>query len=109
MPVTPHLAALHKALPHSVEMERAVLCFCRQNTCTVLFSPPFIGNLEEGTATHSSIFPGESHEQRSLVGYSPWGRKESDATELLTPHFTYFKAAERLQDEADKTQYMFFI
>ena len=26
--------------------------------------------------------PGESHGQRSLVGYSPWGRKESDMTEL---------------------------
>ena len=26
-------------------------------------------------------FPGESHEQRSLVGYSPWCRKESDTTE----------------------------
>ena len=26
----------------------------------------------------------ESHEQRSLVGYSPWGRKESDRTERLT-------------------------
>ena len=24
---------------------------------------------------------GESHGQRSLVGYSPWGRKESDTTE----------------------------
>ena len=28
---------------------------------------------------------GKSHGQRSLVGYSPWGRKESDTTEL--PHF----------------------
>ena len=27
--------------------------------------------------------PGESHEQRSLTGYSPWGRKESDLTEPL--------------------------
>ena len=26
----------------------------------------------------------ESHEQRSLMGYSPWGRKESDMTEQLT-------------------------
>ena len=26
----------------------------------------------------------ESHRQRSLVGYSPWGGKESDMTELLT-------------------------
>ena len=35
--------------------------------------------LEEGMATHS--LPGESHGERSLVGYSPWGRKESDTTE----------------------------
>ena len=25
--------------------------------------------------------PGKSHGRRSLVGYSPWGRKESDTTE----------------------------
>ena len=25
--------------------------------------------------------PGESHGQRSLVGYSPWGHKEPDTTE----------------------------
>ena len=29
---------------------------------------------------------GESHGQRSLVGYSPWGRKESDKTERLRQH-----------------------
>ena len=28
------------------------------------------------------FLPGESHEQRSLVGFSPWGRKESDTTEV---------------------------
>ena len=33
------------------------------------------------------LLPGESHRGRSLVGYSPWGRKESDMTERL--HFTY--------------------
>ena len=27
------------------------------------------------------FLPGESHGQRSLVDYSPWGRKESDMTE----------------------------
>ena len=35
------------------------------------------------------FFPGESHGQRSLVGYSPWGCKESDTSEwlhLLTFH-----------------------
>ena len=36
--------------------------------------------LEEGMGTHSSIVPGESHGQRSLVAYSPWGCKESDKT-----------------------------
>ena len=30
------------------------------------------------------FLPGEFHGQRSLVGYSPWGRKESDTTEQLT-------------------------
>ena len=29
------------------------------------------------------LLPGESHGRRSLVGYSPWGRKESDTTEQL--------------------------
>ena len=42
--------------------------------------------LEEGMATHSNILPGESHEQRSLVGYSPRGRKELDRTERLSMH-----------------------
>ena len=27
------------------------------------------------------FLPGESHGQRKLVGYSPWGHKESDMTE----------------------------
>ena len=29
------------------------------------------------------LLPRESHGWRSLVGYSPWGRKESDTTERL--------------------------
>ena len=31
--------------------------------------------------------PGKSHGRRSLVGYSPWGRKELDTTERL--HFSF--------------------
>ena len=27
------------------------------------------------------FLPGESHRQRSLEGYNPWGHKESDKTE----------------------------
>ena len=30
------------------------------------------------------FLPGESHGQRSLAGYSPWGRKELDMTERLS-------------------------
>ena len=30
------------------------------------------------------FLPGESHGQRSLVGYSPWGLKELDMTEQLS-------------------------
>ena len=33
------------------------------------------------------LLPGKSHGQRSLIGYSPWGRKESDSTERL--HFQF--------------------
>ena len=36
--------------------------------------------LEEGMATHSIFLPGESHGQRSLMGYFPWVA-ESDMTE----------------------------
>ena len=35
------------------------------------------------------FLPGESHGQRSLVGYSPRDRKESDTTERLHFHFHF--------------------
>ena len=34
------------------------------------------------------LLPGKSHGQRSLVGYSPWGREELDTTERLHFHFS---------------------
>ena len=39
--------------------------------------------LKKETAAHSSILAGKFHGLRSLVGYSPWGRKELDTTERL--------------------------
>ena len=39
--------------------------------------------LEEEMATHSSILAGESHGQRSLVGYSPWICKPLNKTERI--------------------------
>ena len=38
--------------------------------------------VEKEMATHSSVLAWEIHGQRSLVGYSPWGHKESDTTEI---------------------------
>ena len=32
------------------------------------------------------FLPGKSHRQRNLVGYSPWGRKESDTIEANCTH-----------------------
>ena len=40
--------------------------------------------LEKEMATHSGILAWESHGQRSLAGYSPWGCKESDGHDLVT-------------------------
>ena len=37
--------------------------------------------LEEEWQPTPVFLPGKSHGQRSLGGYSPWGRKESDTTE----------------------------
>ena len=46
--------------------------------------------LEKEMAIHSSILPGKSHRWSNLIGYSPWGHKESDMTELLsTPSIKY--------------------
>ena len=36
--------------------------------------------LEKEMASTSVFLPEKSHGQRNLVGYSPWGHKESDIT-----------------------------
>ena len=41
-------------------------------------------SLEKEVATTPVFLPGKSHGQRSLEGYSPWGRKGLDTTEQLT-------------------------
>ena len=47
-------------------------------------SIPRSGRFSWGRALQpTAVFlPGESHGQRSLVGYSPWGHRESDMTEV---------------------------
>ena len=52
---------------------------------------PWVGKIPWRRKCQSTpvLLPGKSHGQRSLVGYSPWGRKESDTTErlYLTPYY----------------------
>ena len=45
----------------------------------------------EGNGNPLQYLPGESHERRSLVGYSPRGHKESDTTEQF---FLFFLASD---------------
>ena len=59
--------------------------------------------LEKGKASHS--VPGELHEQRSLAGYLPWDRKESDMTERLTLHKSYIKTLKSIEN-TDLCMYM---
>ena len=44
--------------------------------------------LEKEMATHSSTLAGKSHGQKSVVGYSLWGRKELDTSDFTLLHFT---------------------
>ena len=47
---------------------------------------PWVGKTPWRRAWQPTLvfLPGESHGQRSLVGYSPWGHRESDMTEQLS-------------------------
>ena len=47
--------------------------------------------LEEGMQPTPAFLPGESHGQRSLVGYSPWHHKELDTTERLSTASVQFQ------------------
>ena len=44
--------------------------------------------VEKAMAPTAVLLPGKSHGRRSLVGYSPWGRKESNTNKRLPFHFS---------------------
>ena len=48
------------------------------------------------------FMPGESHGQRSQVGYRPWGCKESDTTERLHFHSFTLQIAEKRREAKGK-------
>ena len=57
-------------------------CQCRR--CKRHGFDPWVGKIPWRRAWQPTpvFLPGESHEQRNLRGYSPWGCKESDMTEV---------------------------
>ena len=69
------------------------VCLPMQETWDV-GSIPFVWKIPWRRAwQHTPVFlPGESHGQRSLAGYSPWGSRESDKTKLLTYIHTHTQA-----------------
>ena len=65
--------ALYKGFPGSPEGQESALGLI----------PGSGGSPREWLPT-PAFLPGDFHGQRSLAGYGPWGRKESDKTEQLT-------------------------
>ena len=57
----------------------------------------------EGNGNPTPVFlPGEFHGQRSLVGYSPWGHIELDATEYCTTHIDCLSATSLIYFPSNK-------
>ena len=69
-----------------LSMERAFLVAQMVKTLPAPGFDPWVGKIPWRRAWQPTpvFLPGESHGQRSLAGYSPWGRKESDTTERLS-------------------------
>ena len=95
---TPTWGKLEKMYIHYVTLlnifcvNRASLVAQRLNLCLQCGRPgfnPWVGKIPWRRKWQPTpvFLPGESHERRSLVGYSPWGCKESDMTEWLHFHF----------------------
>ena len=61
---------------------REPACQCRR--CKRHGFNPWVGKIPWKRAQQPTpvFLPGEFHGQRNLVGYSPWGRKESDMIEV---------------------------
>ena len=60
----------------------------------------------KGNGLPTPLFrPGEFHGQRSLVGNSPWGRKELDTTERLTFSLIKRKREKEREREGDEQRH----
>ena len=79
----------------------------KESTCNTGGPGLILGSgrsLEKGMATPTPVFlPGKLHGQGSLMGYRPWGCKESDMTERLTHWLDVYVHCERISPCVIKT------
>ena len=63
---------------------REITCQCR--SLRIHEFDPWVGKIPGSRKWQPTLvlLPGESHGQRSLTGYNPWGHKESDTTEHMS-------------------------
>ena len=93
--IRPTLSFLFK-IAHWLPTGLASLVAQWQRICLLMQKMQQVGSLswedplEEDMATTPVFLPGESHGQRSLAGYSPWGLKELDMT---STHFKLWELA----------------
>ena len=61
---------------------------CQRRRSKRLRFDPWVGKIPWRRAWQPTpvFLPGEFHGQKSLVGYSPWGHKESDRTKVTKKH-----------------------
>ena len=69
-----------------------------QDTCGRCRFDPGVGKIPWRRTWHPTpvFLPGESHGQRSLVGYSPWGHNKWDKTECLNDNVVLGRVASEL-------------
>ena len=67
-------SVLFRESPESLHLSSSSPCELGFTVCET----PFLRRKWQSTPV---LLPGESHGRRSLVGYSPWGHRESDTTE----------------------------
>ena len=60
--------------------------------------------LEKEMPTHSSILSGQYHGERSVVGYRPWGCKESSVTEVTYGIAHYYPQCTDDEAETQKSK-----
>ena len=71
----------HQVFPGGASGKEPACQYRRHKRCGF---DPWVGKISWRRAWQPTpvFLPGESQRQRSLVGYSPWGCKESDTTEV---------------------------